>query len=57
MDKKAIEFHAVVYSVLTRQDGSIRVVIELPEYCADQAKVLMGWTRHLLRVWMAEDGE
>lgn len=50
---KAVEFEAEVWQVKTMADGSVNIVLKLPEYCIDQATQLMKW-HHLLVRCVAE---
>ena len=46
MNKKqirAIEIRAEVRQIKTMSDGSINVILNRPEDCKDQAKVLIDW--------------
>lgn len=43
MTVKAIEFVAEVRQVKTMADGSVSVYLNLPEFCREQAKVLLDW--------------
>ena len=40
---KAVEIRAELRQIKTMADGSINVVLNLPEDCRDQAKVMMDW--------------
>ena len=40
---RAIEIRAEVRQIKTMSDGSINVILNLPEDCKDQAKVLIDW--------------
>jgi len=40
---RAIEIRAEVRQIKTMADGSINVILNLPEDCKDQAKVLIDW--------------
>ena len=40
---KAVEFRAEVRQVKTMADRSVNVILNLPEDCIEQAKVLMDW--------------
>ena len=42
-DVKAIEIRAEVRQVRTMSDHSVNLILNLPEDCIDQAKVLLGW--------------
>ena len=57
---RAIEFVAEVRKINTMADGSVNVILNLPEHCREQAKVLLDW-HHLmvhgvLEVEKSEDG-
>jgi hypothetical protein len=54
---KAVEFEAEVWQVKTMADGSVNVVLKLPEYCMAQAKELMGWHHLLVRCIAALENE
>ena len=60
-DIKAIEFVAEVRKINTMADGSVSVILNLPEHCREQAKVLLDWhhlmVRGVLEVKKSEDGE
>ena len=57
----AVEIVAEIRQVRTMADGSINVIMNLPETCLEQAKVLLGWhhlaVRGVLAVEKDEDGE
>jgi hypothetical protein len=40
---RAIEFVAEVRKIQTMVDGSVNVILNLPEHCREQAKVLIDW--------------
>jgi hypothetical protein len=40
---RAIEFVAEVRKIQTMVDGSVNVILNLPEQCREQAKVLIDW--------------
>ena len=44
---KAVEIRAEVRQIKTMADGTVNVVLNLPEDCREQAKVMMDW-HHLL---------
>ena len=51
MDKiRAVELHAEVWQVKTMADGSVNLVLRLPEYCMPQAGELLQWHHELVRV-------
>ena len=44
MDKiKAVEVRAEVRQIKTMADGSVNLVLNLPEDCIEQVKVLLDW--------------
>ena len=52
---RAIETRAEIISVKAQRNGLFQVVMELPEFAVDQAKIMMGWTRLDLRVLIEKD--
>lgn len=46
-ETKAIEIIAEVRQIRTMVDGSVNLVLNLPEECREQAKVLLDW-HHLV---------
>ena len=60
-DVKAIEFVAEVRSIRTMVDGSVNVVLNIPEQCREQAKVLLDWhhleVRGVLEVEITENSK
>lgn len=46
---RAVEIAAEVRAVRTCADGTVNVTLNLPEYCMEQAQVLMGWVRDEVR--------
>jgi hypothetical protein len=46
---RAVEIEAEVRQVKTMADGSVNVILNLPEYCMPQAQVLMGWVREQVK--------
>jgi len=40
---RAVEIHAEIRQIKTMVDGTVNVVLNLPEYCIEQARVLLGW--------------
>ena len=40
---KAIEIRAEVRQIKTAVDGSVNVVLNIPEDCLEQVKVLLDW--------------
>ena len=46
---KAVEIRAELRQVKTMADGSVNIVLNLPEDCREQAKVMMDW--HHLEIY------
>jgi hypothetical protein len=44
-DIKAVEVRAEIIQIKTMADGSVNVVLNLPEDCREQAKVMMDWLK------------
>ena len=42
-DIKAVEFAAEVRQIKTMADGTVNLVLNLPEYHMEQVKVLLDW--------------
>jgi len=49
MTVNAIEFTAEVRKINTMADGSVNVILNLPEQCREQAKVLIDWHHMMVR--------
>jgi hypothetical protein len=47
-DVKAVEIQAELRQIRTMADGSVNIVLNLPEYCIPQAKVMMDWLKGLV---------
>lgn len=52
-DTKAVEVRAELRQIKTMADQTINVVLNLPEDCRDQVKVLLDWLGLELRVVIA----
>ena len=50
---KAVEFEAELKRMQTMADGSVRITLDLPEYCTEQAKVMLDWLNDLVKVVIA----
>lgn len=54
----AVEFEAEVRKVTSTVGHTYSVTLNLPEYCTEQAQVIMGWLEDLVKVVMVvEDKE
>ena len=50
MDKiKAVEIEAELVQIKTMANGTVNLVLNLPEYCIPQAKVMMDWLKDMVR--------
>jgi len=45
---KAVEIEAELKQIKTRVDGTVDIVLNLPEYCIPQAKVLLDWLNSMV---------
>ena len=50
---RAVELEAEVWQVKSMADGSVNLVLRLPEYCMQQAGQLLQWHHELVRVIVA----
>ena len=50
---KAVEVRAEVRQIKTMADGSINVVLNLPEDCKEQVKVMLDWIGFEVRAVIA----
>ena len=48
-DIKAIEFVAEVRQIRTMVDGSVNLILNIPEHCREQAKLLLDWHNMMVR--------
>ena len=46
---KAVEVRAELRQIKTMADGTVNVVLNLPEDCKEQVKVLLDWLGYELR--------
>lgn len=54
-ETRAVEIVAEVRQVKTMADGTVNVTLNLPEYCMEQAAVLMGWVREQVKAVIEVD--
>ncbi len=54
-DIKAVEARAELRQIKTMVDGSANVILNIPEDCREQVKVLLDWLGLELRVVMVEE--
>jgi hypothetical protein len=52
---KAVEFEAELRQVRTMADGTVNVILNLPEYCMPQVKVMMDWLKDQVKVLVVNE--
>jgi len=52
---KAVEVRAELRQIKTMVDGSVNIMLNLPEDCKEQVKVLLDWLGLELRAVIAND--
>jgi len=52
---KAVEVRAELRQIKTMADGTVNIVLNLPEDCKEQVKVLLDWLGFELRAVIADD--
>jgi len=50
---RAVEIRAEVRQIKTMADGTINLVLNLPEDCREQAKILLDWLKLEVKVVIA----
>lgn len=50
---RAVEIRAELRQVRTMADHTVNVILNLPEDCIEQAKVLLGWIGDEVRIVIA----
>ncbi len=45
---KAVEIEAELVQIKTMANGTVNLVLNLPEYCIPQTKVMMDWIKDLV---------
>lgn len=51
---KAVEIRAELRQIKTMADGTVNIVLNLPEDCREQVKVLLDWLGLELKMVIAE---
>ena len=54
-DIKAVELYAELRQLKTMADGSVNVIINVPEDCREQVKVMFDWFHLMLHCVIAVD--
>lgn len=44
-DTRAVELEAEMRQIKSMSDGTYNIVLNVPEYCLEQVKVMMGWLK------------
>ena len=44
-DTRAVELEAELRQIKSMSDGTYNIVLNVPEYCLEQVKVMMGWLK------------
>ena len=52
---KAVEVRAELRQIRTMVDGSVNVILNIPEDCKEQVKVMLDWLGKELRAVIAEE--
>lgn len=42
-DTRAVELEAELRQIKSMSDGTYNLVLNVPEYCLEQVRVMMGW--------------
>lgn len=53
---KAVEVRAEIRQIKTMADGTVNVILNLPEDCREQVKVLLDWQGLEIKAVIAKDG-
>lgn len=53
---KAVVVRAEVRQIKTMADGTVNVILNLPEDCKEQVKVLLDWLGFEIKAVIAKDG-
>jgi len=46
---KAVEIEGEISKIQTLADGGVRITLDLPEGCTEQAKVMLDWRKMLVK--------
>jgi hypothetical protein len=49
-----VELEAELRQIKSMADGTYNIVINVPEYCLEQIKVMLGWLNNLVDIVIAE---
>jgi hypothetical protein len=52
---RAVEVRAELRQIKTMADGTVNIVLNLPEDCREQVKVMMDWLGYELRAVIADE--
>jgi hypothetical protein len=48
-DIKAVEVQAELRQIRTMADGTVNIILNLPEYCIPQVQVMLEWLKQMVR--------
>ena len=46
---KSVEIDAELRQIKTMADGTVNITLNLPEYCIEQSKIMLGWRGEQVR--------
>jgi hypothetical protein len=57
MDKdiRAVEVRAELRQVKSMVDGSVNIILNIPEDCIEMAQILLGWIGDEIKVYLMDD--
>ena len=47
---KAVEIEAELRQIRTMTDGTVNIILNVPEYCMPQVKIMMDWLKDNVKV-------
>lgn len=53
-DPIAVELEAELRQVKSMADGTFNIVLNVPEYCLEQTRVMLGWLKSQVKIVMIE---
>jgi hypothetical protein len=56
-DPIAVEFDAEMRQIKTMADGTCNIVLNVPEYCIEQVRVMLGWLKSMVHIVAVKDTE
>jgi hypothetical protein len=52
---KAVEIRAELRQIKTMADGTFNITLNIPEYCAEQVKVMLDWLKNEVKIVMVSE--